>query len=58
MRDKNSEMIGVWVTKNDKDVIQELAHKNKMSLSVLMRVLINKSLKNIEGANGLNLSGI
>ena len=46
-----TEMLGVWIAKSDKEVIKELARRNRMSISDIARILINNSLENISTQN-------
>jgi len=57
MREEGTtEMLGVWIAKSDKEIIKELARRNRMSISDIARILINNSLENINKQNILKLA--
>jgi len=51
-----TEMLGVWIAKSDKEVIKELARRNRMSISDIARILINNSLENISTQNSFKIT--
>lgn len=55
MSEEGTEMLGVWIAKSDKEIIKELARRNRMSISTIARILINNSLENINKQNILKL---
>jgi len=53
--DETTEMLGVWIAKSDKEVIKELARRNRMSISTITRILLNNGLESLNTQNILKL---
>lgn len=44
---KNYEMLGVMVSKDDKETIKKIATQNKMTMSYVARLLLSDSIEHI-----------
>ena len=53
---EETEMLGVWIAKSDKEIIREMARINRMSISDIARIMINYGLENINKQNILKLA--
>lgn len=53
---EETEMLGVWLPKSDKEAIRKIAHGNRMSISDMTRILISYGLENIRTQNILKLA--
>ncbi len=51
-----TEMLGVWISKSDKEVIRDIARLNRMNISTVARILISNGLENINKQNFLKLA--
>jgi hypothetical protein len=54
--DREFEMLGVMVPKNDKEAIKEIADRNRITISDVARLLLRDSLEHISERDILKLT--
>lgn len=55
IEDTDLEMLGVMVPKGDKEIIREIAAKNRLTMSDVARMLISDSIEHINERDILKL---
>jgi hypothetical protein len=55
MISKDYEMISLWIANDEKEIIREVAKKNRMSMSDVVRLIIGENIKNLKRDSTLQL---